>query len=249
MQLFLKTFLYPEELHPRDRVWFDVYADQQASTEAISEEVNNELSAQPNILTMTLPLEQTYQNHSHAKLLSLPTDSLEARIVQALREWAHSTTASPLIHAYRCLATCLDNYARYGGENAVARVLALAYRLSLQHSSKPYRAAFSHAYSDLSKLVACHETNQMISIRSPNVPPERVYYTLVLHTSSTPLTSIRIRLFQRERDAIMHLTDMLREYGIPYEVWRSLRSVMADEHLPYAQDDLFFSMGEKKVMC
>ena len=43
--------------------------------------------------------------------------------------------------------------------------------------------------------------------------------------------------------------DKLKEYGVPFEVWRSLRSAMADEHLPYAQDDLFFSMGEKKVMC
>lgn len=248
MQLFLTTFLHLEEQHPRDRVWFDVYTNQQAAKEVISEEVNSELAAQLRILTMTLPLEQTYQSHSQTKLLSLPIDSLEARTVQALRERAHSASATPLIHAYRCLATCLDNYARYGGENAVARVLALAYRLSLQHSSKPYRAAFNQAYSDLSKLVACHEANHVVSERPAYAPPERVFYTLILRTSSTPLPPVHIRLFQRKEDAVLHLTDMLREYGIPFEVWRSLRSAMADETLPYVQDSLFFSMGEKKVI-
>lgn len=244
MNLYVATTFYPHEEHPRDMLWFDVYADHHTCESALP---HDKASFYPSTF-ITLPLEHAYTHRSQQKSLALSSTSLEAKIISVLRELARTAVSSPLIHAYRCLATCLDNYARYGGENAVARVLALAYRLSLQHSSKPYRAAFNQAYSDLSKLVACHKSNHVVSERPPHAPPERVFYTLVQHTSSTPLPPVRIRLFQREEDAVLHLTDMLQEYGIPFEVWRSLRSAMADETLPYVQDSLFFSMGEKKVI-
>lgn len=248
MQLFLTTCLHLEEHHPRDRVWLNVYADRKAAEEFISENNHFDPAAQIHIHTMSLPLEPKYQSHSQRKLPSLPIDSMEVKIVQALRELARSASASPMNHAYRCLATCLENYARYGGENAVTRVLALAYRLSQQHTSKPYRVAFAQAYSEMSTLLTRYDTHPATSEQIASTPPKRVFYTLALHTFSTPSFPVHIRLFQHEQDAAMHLTDMLREYGIPYEVWRSLRGVIADEHLPYAQDGLFFSMGEKKVM-
>lgn len=248
MQLYTITAFYLHEENPRDMIWFDVYADQHASQTSMHQDSVSEGTSSLLVRSMSLPLEITYQSQPQQKRAALSFDSLEAKVIQTLRELTRSASASPLIHAYRCLATCLENYARYGGENAVARVLALAFRLSQQHSSKPYRAAFDQAYSELNKLVSCYETRQVVSAQPVYAPPERVFYTLVLHTSSTPLPPVHIRLFHHEKDAVLHMTDLLREYGIPFEVWRALRSAMADETLPYVQDGLFFSMGEKKVI-
>lgn len=245
MNLFVATTFYPHEEHPRDMLSFDVYANHHICESSIPHDETDVCAT----TYLTLPLELTYSHRSQQKIPALPTDSLEAKTISALRELAHTAGSSPLIHAYRCLATCLENYARYGGENAIARVLALAFRLRLQHSSKPYRTAFDQAYSELNQILSNQENLSPVSGPSPGSAPDHVFYTLVLHTSSTPLPSARIRLFQNKADAIQHLSDLLGEYGVPFEVWRSLRSAMADEHLPYAQDDLFFSMGEKEVMC
>lgn len=244
MNLYITSTFHPHEEHPRDMLWFDVYAGPRAYEGSI---LHDEFS---DCVTMhtTLPLENTYMNRSQQKSSPLPSDSAEAKTISSLRDLARTSASSPLTHAYRCLATCLENYARYGGENAIARVLALAFRLRLQHSSKPYRAAFDQAYSELNLILASQESVLPAPATSSATVPDSVFYTLVLHTSSTPLQAVRIRLFQSKADAIRHLSDMLGEYGVPYEVWRSLRSAMADELLPYAQDDLFFSMGEKKVI-
>ena len=244
MNLYVATTLHPHEEHPRDMFWFDVYANHHACEASFSHAEADEYAT----TCLTLPLELTYSRRSQQKSPALSSDSLEAKTVSALRELARTAASSPLIHAYRCLATCLENYARYGGENAIARVLALAFRLRLQHSSKPYRTAFDQAYSEL-KLILASQEILPASVASSGSAPDHVFYTLVLHTCSTPLPAARIRLFHNKADAVQHMSDMLGEYGVPFEVWRSLRSAMADEHLPYAQDDLFFSMGEKKVMC
>ena len=244
MNLYITSKFHPHEEHPRDMLWFDVYADPHAYEDSIlPDEFADCVTTH-----MTLLLEKTYMNRSQQKSFPLSSDSIEAKTISALRDLARTATSSPLIHAYRCLATCLENYARYGGENAIARVLALAFRLRLQHSSKPYRTAFDQAYSELNLILASQESVLPAPDTSSAKVPDSVFYTLVLHTSSTPLQAARIRLFQSKADAIRHLSDMLGEYGVPYEVWRSLRSAMADELLPYAQDDLFFSMGEKKVI-
>lgn len=69
-----------------------------------------------------------------------------------------------------------------------------------------------------------------------------VFYVSLLDTASG---SFHIRLFAREKDARACLTSLLAAYGIPYEVWRALHRILADEALMPVRQGLYFNMGEK----
>lgn len=198
-----------------------------------------------------LPVQGAYMLPEPGKQPALDADTLEAKLVTMLRQIACDTKDSRLSHAYRCLATCLENYARYGGEAAIARVVSMAAHLGRDHCSTPYRLAFSKAHAMLKTLikklsVADSKTNTPKA--DPGwTPPSRVYYVAVVSTAADGLPPVRILLFEQEHHAVGYLTRWLSQYGIPYEVWRSMRSAFADELLPYAQDSLMIDMGEKNI--
>lgn len=247
MDLYAHATLQLWQEHPRDILWFDLYADQRVRDAAISAAAK---SSDEQHCSLNLMLESTFTSSSGCKQPPLSEERMERQIIDGLRQEASITATAPLKQALRCLATCLDNYARYGSEDAVCRVIALAEALNLNHDSRPYRNAFGEAFTILQRLIS--QTPKVLNITShesgsSDSIPDRVYYVAVLNMSAKCMPPLRIRLFKQERHAIACLTDWLKQYGVPYEVWRSLRSIMADEHLPYMQDGLYATIGEKTI--
>lgn len=247
MDLYAHATLQLWQEHPRDILWFDLYADQRVRNAAISAAAK---SSDEQHCSLNLMLESTFTSSSGCKQPPLSEARMERQIIDGLRQEASITATAPLKQALRCLATCMDNYARHGSEDAVCRVIALAEALNLNHDSQPYRIAFGETRRILDRLLQNApkglrpSSHELIDIGSV---PDRVYYFAVLNTCSKRMPPLRIRLFKQERHAIACLTDWLKQYGIPYEVWRSLRSIMADEHLPYMQDGLYATIGEKTI--
>lgn len=238
MHLVAHIALYPGEEHPRDILSFDLYPAGHASA-----------SIADGVIRQCLPVEASYSPAPFAKRPALAVDSPEAQLISALRLRAASAGSQPLCHALRCLATCLDNYSRYGCEESLYKVVSLAYTLHLDHCSRPYRRAFGEAHGILLNLIdqiAWHASPLQANCNAASLP-QRVFYFAVVNTQSTRLPPVRIRLFEKEQHAKACLADWLSQYGIPYEVWRSLRGVMADELLPYTQDGLFATIGEKQI--
>ena len=229
----------PTELHPRDALAFDLYAHAPKKSRTKTART----------WWTTLPVEKTYSEAPAGKRPPLAPDTPEAQVIVALRKAADGCAKPQLVHALRCLATCLDNYSRYGNDEALNRMLSLAYHLHLNHSSKPYRSAFGEAYAMLQEQIRGMrmdtETTQGTS--ACLAAPQRVFYLAVTNLHDNHLPPVRIRLFDSEHHARACLTDWLKQYGIPFEVWRSLRGVMADELLPYTQDGLFVNIGEKQI--
>lgn len=247
MDLYAHATLKLWQKHPRDMLWFDLYADRQTRDAAISAAVKPS-DEQHHALDLTM--EPGFTPFTGSKQPPLPPDRLESLLVTGLRQEATRAATVPLEHALRCLATCLENYARYGSEDAICRVIALVETLSQNHDSRPYRNAFGKARTILQKLVNQSQKAERISGNaqvSAEPMPDRVYYVAVLNACAKYMQPVRIRIFRQERDAVACLTEWLKQYGIPYEVWRSLRSAMADEHLLYKKDGLFATLGEKTI--
>lgn len=245
MNLYAHVILQPWQDHPRDAFWFDLFSDAKDRDTSMPErQMDGELH-----ISLDLPLEEAFLIEGERRKRPL-SSSCEKEIIAALRENAKMAASTSVEHALRCLATCLENYARYGCEDALARVVSLAYHLHLNHSSSPYRLAFGEAHNDLVELVRQYRTfPEAAPGNTSNQPfPDKVFYFAVLNSSDQAMPRIRIRLFQHETEAVNCMTEWLRQYGIPYEVWRSLRGVMADELLPYQQDGLFATVGERDVL-
>ncbi len=237
----------PEEEHPRDVLGFELFTSPKKRDEYLQKISEGDVPCWP----MELPVEMSFMFREPGKLPALDTHTLEARLVAALRRIACDMKDSRLSHAYRCLATCLENFARYGGEAAVARVVSMAAHLAGNHCSTPYRMAFSEAHVMLQTLIhqfSDTHSKGKASKDSPEwTPPSRVYYVAVVNTIADGLPPVHILLFEQKHHAVACLTQWLSQYGIPYEVWRSLRSALADELLPYARDGLMIDMGEKYI--
>lgn len=245
MQLIAHIIFHTDEKHPRDFFSFDLYPASQKHFDTLTAASKSDAA-----VVHLLPLEETFSRASSEKLPAIPPESLEASLVPALRSLAAGTGSAYLTHAYRCLATCLENYARYGCSDAVSRIASLARSLSFNHSSKPYRTAFSDAYIELLRLIEASKFPSLVSCceaQSSAPLPTKVFYVAVLDTGVGKPPSVRLRLFSTKKYSVACLCEWLRQYSIPFEVWRSLRSVMADEFLPYKQDGLYITMGEKTV--
>lgn len=237
----------PEEEHPRDVLGFDLFTSPKKRDEYLQKINEGDVPCWP----MELPVEMSFMLREPGKLPALDTHTLEARLVTALRQSASDTEDSCLSHAYRCLATCLENFARYGGEATIARVVSMAAHLARNHCSTPYRMAFSNAHDMLQTLIRKYNdthTEEKAPKTDPGwTPPSRVYYVAVVNTEADGLPPVCILLFEQKHHAVSCLTHWLSQYGIPYEVWRSMRSAFADELLPYARDGLMIDMGEKYI--
>lgn len=246
--LYAAVTYSPEEEHPRDVLGFELFASPEYRDTYLQNISKGEAPCWP----MDLPVEGAFMPPEPGKQPALDAHTLEARLVTELRQTACDARDSRFSHAYRCLATCLENFARYGGEAAVARVASMAAHLGRNHCSTPYRLAFSKAHAMLKTLIqklSVTDSKANTSKSAPRwTPPSRVYYVAVVSTAPDGLPPVRILLFEQEHHAVGYLTHWLSQYGIPYEVWRSMRSAFADELLPYAQDNLMIDMGEKNIL-
>lgn len=123
---------YTEE-HPRDRLWFDLFATQVSRDAFVQrttpETIYPEVEA---LYPMSLSLESVFVSAAAEKAPSLAHMPMEAWLVSSLRTKAKDKSPA-LGHAYRCLATCLENYARYGDLHAVTRVTSLADKIGRAH--------------------------------------------------------------------------------------------------------------------
>lgn len=245
MNLIAHITFHTDEEHPRDFFSFDLYPASPKHLDTLTA-----ASEQEAAVVQLLPLEESYSRASPEKLPAIPPGSLEASLVSALRSLAANAGSAYLTHAYRCLATCLENYARYSCPDAVSRVASLAWSLGLNHSSKPYRKAFSDAHAELLRLIdSLRPGKPVVLCDSPaSAPlPSKVFYVAVLDNGARRPPAVRLSLFASRKDSVAFLTEWLNHYGIPFEVWRSLRGVMADDLLPYMQDGLYITMGEKAI--
>lgn len=250
MDLYACVSIHAGEENPRDVLWFDLFRSK-AARDAHMNEKQPPGGSLKNVFSYPtlLPVENTFIKPQNGKMRKMQPGSLEEALVCELREQAKHSRNTYLGHAYRCLATCLENYARYGCVDAAQRTVGIAESLSMKHTSLPYRQAFREAREKLLDAARRYWLKQPQERTTTLAPAqlERVYYVSVISIKN-PMPLMRIRLFQYSRDAQACLTEWLKQYGIPYEVWRSLRSVVADETLPYMQQDgLFIDMGEKTV--
>ena len=75
----------------------------------------------------------------------------------------------------------------------------------------------------------------------------KIFYVSVLNTNLPADQQLTLHLFRNERDARTRLTSILASYGVPYEVWRALHRILADEALPYMRQGIYITMGEKQL--
>lgn len=76
----------------------------------------------------------------------------------------------------------------------------------------------------------------------------RLYHYVSVADDAKPAHErLRVYLFEEEKQAKAWLISLLDRYGVPYEVWRALHGVAADNALPYAKQGITISMGMKEV--
>lgn len=163
----------------RDRAWFRLYGDEASQKRHIQNECalggipyKRYLRSMASdggmslswarksghyLVPFTCELEDAQKSYSMAKSAPLSPDSMEAQMVFALRQQAKAAKGPYLKGALRCMATCIDNYARYGRKDSTETVLEEAAYLSRKHISAPCRKAFQKARTLLARCVRRYE--------------------------------------------------------------------------------------------
>jgi len=74
-----------------------------------------------------------------------------------------------------------------------------------------------------------------------------VHCVTIFNMNVPPSDQLMVFAYETKVQAIQYLSGLLDIYGIPFEVWRALHSVMADEALPCAQKGMLFDLIEAFV--
>lgn len=63
--------------------------------------------------------------------------------------------------------------------------------------------------------------------------PKAYHYVAVQDNEKHPIEQVTLHFFETDKQATAFLTGVLAGYGVPYEVWRALHGIQAEEALPY----------------
>lgn len=164
------------EENPRDRQWFDLYGSEEEQTAYVKSECDlGEIDYEEYVQSMrenggdSLPWARQNGHYlvpfacvitteeapplTLKKGAPLKLDSKEKQMVLALRAEAAKITKIETRSAVRCMATMIENYARYGWIDAVGTVLDTAQFLAKKHVSSPFRKAFQKGATLLQRCI------------------------------------------------------------------------------------------------